>query len=94
MADFKNTSERQHSILLSSVLHLLPGVLILVFFVLVPVELGFLQFQGKKLYGRFSLEGIVQYREPLSVWQYATLAIPLFGWSGLMMMLVCVRVSV
>lgn len=112
MADYKNTSERQHSILLSAVLHLLPGVLILVFFllvaplleksgapsflalllgiafVLVPFELGFLLFQGKKLHGMYSLKGIVQYREPLSVWQYAALAIPLFGWSGLMMMLV------
>lgn len=118
MADYKNTLERQHSILLSTVFHLLPGVLILVFFllvaplleksrvpsflalllgiafVLVPFELESLLFQAKKLHGMYSLKRIVKYREPLSAWQYAALAIPLFGWSGLMMMQVFVLISV
>jgi hypothetical protein len=39
-------------------------------FVLVPVELGFLLYQGKKKTGRFTLEGIISYRNPIPWWQY------------------------
>ena len=39
-------------------------------FVLVPVELGFLLFQGKKKTGRFTLQGIISYRNPIPWWQY------------------------
>jgi membrane protease YdiL (CAAX protease family) len=38
--------------------------------VLVPVELGYLLFLGKKKNGRFSLQGIVMYRSPIPGWQY------------------------
>lgn len=37
---------------------------------LVPIEMGYLLYQGKKKNGRFSLRGIVLYRNPLSAWQY------------------------
>jgi membrane protease YdiL (CAAX protease family) len=102
----------QHSNLRSVVLHLLPGVFILVFFmisaplldtlgmpsflalllaiafVLIPFELGYLLYQGKKTDGKLSLKGVVLYRKPMPWWQYAALAVPLLCWSGLMMKLV------
>jgi membrane protease YdiL (CAAX protease family) len=102
---------RQQSIVRSVVLHLLPGVLILVFFVitapllenlgapsflalllaiafvLIPFELGYLLYQGKKRNGVLSLRGIVHYRQPMPWWQYFVLAIFLFLWSGLVMMI-------
>jgi membrane protease YdiL (CAAX protease family) len=39
-------------------------------FILVPVELGFLLVQGKKKTGRFTLQGIIRYRNPIPWWQY------------------------
>jgi membrane protease YdiL (CAAX protease family) len=39
-------------------------------FILIPVELGFLFYQGKKKTGRFSLQGIISYRNPIPLWQY------------------------
>ncbi|MBU1878602.1 MAG: CPBP family intramembrane metalloprotease, partial [Chloroflexi bacterium] len=48
--------------------------------VLIPVELGYLLYQGKKTTGRFSLAGVVLYREPMPAWQYVALGIPLFIW--------------
>jgi membrane protease YdiL (CAAX protease family) len=39
-------------------------------FVLVPIELGFLLYQGKKKTGRFTLQGIISYRNPIPWWQY------------------------
>jgi len=38
--------------------------------VLIPFELGFLLYQGKKKNGTISLEGIVLYRQPIPLWQY------------------------
>jgi len=95
-----------HSIRRSIFLHFLPGVLILVFFilivpilknldlplrfaaimsillVLIPVELGILFYEGKKRNGRFSLEGIVVYRERIPRWQYFIWVPLLVVWSG------------
>ena len=39
-------------------------------FVLVPVELGYLLCQGKKKTGRYTLQGIISYRNPIPWWQY------------------------
>ncbi len=39
-------------------------------FVLMPVELGYLLYQGKKKTGRFTLQGIISYRNPIPWWQY------------------------
>jgi uncharacterized protein len=39
-------------------------------FVLVPFELGFLLYQGKKMTGRFTLQSIISYRNPIPWWQY------------------------
>lgn len=38
--------------------------------VLVPFELGYLLYQGRKRNGSFSLGGIVLYRTPIPTWQY------------------------
>lgn len=78
----------------SILLHLLPGILIECFyllirqpvinlgypsvvalnlafaFVLIPVELGYLFYQGKKKTGRFTLQGIISYRKSIPWWQY------------------------
>lgn len=99
----------QHSLVRSIVLHLLPGVLILVFYViaaplaerlgfpsvsalliavavvLIPFELGYLLYQGKKENGTLSLKGIVLYREPMPAWQYIVLALPLLLWVFLLL---------
>ena len=39
-------------------------------FILIPVELGYLLFQGKKKTGRFTLQGIISYRNSIPWWQY------------------------
>jgi membrane protease YdiL (CAAX protease family) len=39
-------------------------------FILIPVELGYLLYQGKKKTGRFTLRGIISYRNPIPQWQY------------------------
>jgi uncharacterized protein len=39
-------------------------------FILVPIELGYLLYQGKKMTGRFTLQGIISYRNPIPWWQY------------------------
>ena len=39
-------------------------------FVLIPVELGYLLYQGKKKTGRFTLKGIISYRDSIPWWQY------------------------
>jgi len=60
------------------------GLLLGIFFILIPFELGFLLYQGKKLNGRFSLKGIVLFREHLPDWQLALFVFILLAWSALM----------
>ena len=52
-----------------------PGLALLIGFVVVgiPLELGYLLYQGKKRNGAVSLRGIVVYREPMPIWQYLAL---------------------
>jgi uncharacterized protein len=50
--------------------------------ILIPFELGFLFYQGKKLNGRYSLDGVVLFRERMPIWQMIFLIIALFTWSG------------
>jgi len=47
-------------------------------FVLIPVELGYLLYQGKKKTDRFTLQGIISYRNPIPWWQYPVWAIIIF----------------
>lgn len=102
----------QHSLMRSAVLHLLPGVLIMIFilligallnkyrypvmvtillatvFVSIPFELGYLLHQGKKTNGRFSLHGIVLFREPISKKHYFTIVFPSFIWLSIILVVV------
>ena len=88
----------QQSILRSATLHLLPGALTTILYliatpflnslgypsnlafllagsvVLVPFELGFLLYQGKRRNCAFSLDGIVLYREPMPLRQHIVLS--------------------
>ncbi|MFC1879431.1 lysostaphin resistance A-like protein [Chloroflexota bacterium] len=83
-------SNDQHSLMKSFLMHVLPGILVTVAFLLlkplldssgyppllafllavllidIPFMLGVMLNEGKKLNGRFSLEGVVLYREKLS----------------------------
>lgn len=80
-------SNGQHSLMKSFLMHVLPGVLATVVFLLLkplldstgyppllafllvvvlvdlPVMLGVMLYEGKKLNGRYSLDGVVLYRE-------------------------------
>jgi membrane protease YdiL (CAAX protease family) len=100
-----------HSIWQSIVLHLLPGGLLLVFFVLaaplavhlglpvlfawmlgillvlIPFELGILFYEGKKRNGKFSLTGVVVYRERIPLGQYFLWVPLLIVWSGICFLL-------
>ena len=84
----------QHSLPWSITLHLVPGISILIFYVLlaplvvtwgfqpsfalllgflfigIPLELGFLFYQGYKQNKKFSLDGIVRYRARIPFWHY------------------------
>ncbi len=51
--------------------------------ILIPFELGFLFYQGKKRNGRYSLDDIVLYREHAPIRQMIFLIIVLFLWSGI-----------
>jgi membrane protease YdiL (CAAX protease family) len=60
------------------------AIMLAILLILIPFELGFLLYQGKKRNGRFSLEGIVLFREHTPAWQTILLVLVLFVWSGLM----------
>ena len=51
-------------------------------FILIPVELGYLLYQGKKKTGRFTLQGIISYRKPIPWWQYLVWPIIIFLVTG------------
>lgn len=55
--------------------------------VLIPFELGLLLSEGRRRNGRFSLKGIVLFREPMPRWQYVALGVPLFTWLGVVFLI-------
>jgi membrane protease YdiL (CAAX protease family) len=55
-----------HNIGYPSLMALMTAMLL----ILVPFELGYLFYQGYQKNGRLSLQGIVDYRVPIPVWQY------------------------
>ncbi len=63
------------------------GLLLGILFILIPFELGFLLYQGKKQNGQLSLKGIVLFRERVPIWQMGLLVIVLLGWSMLVFLL-------
>lgn len=56
------------------------GLLLVTTMVLIPLELGYLLYQGKRTTGTLSLQGIVGNREPLPPRQYLVWPLVLFGW--------------
>jgi len=98
---------RQHSIPHSVFLHLTPGVvgtityvlvtpilinngypsmlgiLIAAVIVILPIELGYLFYQSRKISGNFSLRKVVLYRKPLPKWQYFVIPLVLVIWGFL-----------
>jgi membrane protease YdiL (CAAX protease family) len=62
-----------------------PSIIALIFaiaFILIPVELGYLFYQGKKKTGRFTLQGIISYRDPIPWWQYLVWGFVIFIATG------------
>jgi len=53
---------------------------ILVALILVPFEMGFLYYQGKKMNGKLSLKGVVLYRERMPWWQYVVFGLIIVTW--------------
>ena len=47
-------------------------------FVIIPFELGYLLYQGKQENGRFTLAGMISYREPIPIWQYIVWVLVVF----------------
>lgn len=66
-----------------------PVLFILIAPVLILIEIGYLYAKGKELNGKFSLQGIVLYREePMPWWKIMLLAIPVFAWIALVWFIV------
>jgi len=104
-------SNDQHSLMKSLLLHVAPGVLVTVVFLLlkpllystgyppllafllavllidIPFMLGVMLNEGKKLNGRFSLEGVVLYREKVSLKTFAWVFVGAFVVLYLLIML-------
>lgn len=59
------------------------GILIAAAAVILPIELGYLLYQGKQVNGSFSLGKIVLYRESLPKWQYVVIPFALVIWGFL-----------
>jgi len=102
-------NRQEHSFLKSLILHLLPGLLVLLFYVvgakrsshlglptllflylaialvMIPFELGYMLYLGKKETGRLSLKGIVLYREAMSWWQSVALILPMLVWAFILL---------
>jgi hypothetical protein len=102
---------KPHSVWKSILLHLLPGALLLVFFiltvpvvenlgyprrfatmlgiflVLIPFQLGVLFYEGKRRNGKYSLQGVVVYRERIPCWQYFLWVPLLLIWSILVFLI-------
>jgi len=55
---------------------------------LLPFELGVLLWEARRRNASCCLHGVVVFREPLPVWQYAATIVPLLVWAGVTFMLV------
>jgi len=67
--------------------HLAP-ILISFGLVIIPFELGYLLYEGKKLNGKFSLQGVILYRQPIPWWQYIVLGLPMLFWAAFIFLVV------
>jgi membrane protease YdiL (CAAX protease family) len=66
-----------------AILALLVGIAL----VIVPIELGYLLYQGRKRSGRWSVWEVVDYREPMPGRRIALWAVPLVAWFIVMLFL-------
>ncbi|REG06105.1 CPBP family intramembrane glutamic endopeptidase [Pelolinea submarina] len=63
------------------------ALVLAVAFILIPAELGYLLYQGKKKSGRYSLKGIINFKSPGSWWQFLICVFIVFGVIGIIMTL-------
>jgi len=56
------------------------ALLLAILLILIPFELGYLLFEGKRTTGRFSLHTVVLYRDPLPLWNYLLFVPVLLVW--------------
>ena len=56
------------------------ALLLAIIFILIPFELGYLLYEGKRTTGRFSLHSVVLYRDPLPLWNYLLFVPLLLVW--------------
>ncbi len=63
------------------------AILLCILVVLIPFELGFLLYQGSKLTGRATLQGVVLNRERIPAWQYPAFVLVLLIWGALAFLL-------
>ena len=58
------------------------ALMISIVFVIIPVELGYLFYRGKRTTGRFTLSGVVDFRRVVPLWQYFAWSLIVFGIIG------------
>jgi hypothetical protein len=63
------------------------SLVLAVMFILIPTELGYLVYQGKKNTGRYSLTGIINFIKMIPWWQHLIWALIAFGAIGVLMAL-------
>ena len=59
------------------------ALMLSVAFVIVPVEMGYLLYKGKQKNGRYTLEGVISYRNPMPIWQLILWSLVVFVVVGL-----------
>ena len=59
------------------------ALMLAVVFVLIPIQLGFLLYQGKKSTGKYTLKGVIKYWKPISFWQAVLWVVGVFIVVGL-----------
>jgi len=56
------------------------ALLLAILLILIPFELGYLLYEGKRTTGRFSLHNVVLYRDPIPFWNYLLFVPLLLAW--------------
>src|SRR5262249_4235395 len=51
-----------------------------IIFILIPFELGYLLYEGKRTTGHFSLQNVVLFRDPMPFWHYLLFVPLLLAW--------------
>ena len=64
------------------------GIIMAILCVLIPIEVGWLLYEGKKRNGKWSLEGIINYTETNPIWQYFVFVLILLVYSAILFILI------